>query len=228
MEERRQNVRVRPDADLPAGLALVREGGEVELDVLDALTRLSERSMVAVRRPAEGGTRYEILETLRAYGRSQLTDATAQSISARHAAHHNELAARLATALGGPDEHDAVLNADRSFADLRSAFRHRVDTGEIDAALGLVASMREYAMRSMRYEVFGWAEQALALAQAIERGYFDLDAPDQSLFLRKPLAPEFGGLPHGGGAKMRDLEDPMYLSSIAFLELMRACRDAQE
>lgn len=36
MEERRQNVRVRPDADLPAGLALVREGGEVELDVLDA------------------------------------------------------------------------------------------------------------------------------------------------------------------------------------------------
>ncbi len=36
MEERRQNVRVRPDADLSAGVVLVRESGDVELDVLDA------------------------------------------------------------------------------------------------------------------------------------------------------------------------------------------------
>ena len=35
MEERRQNVRVRPDTDLPTSVAIVREGGDATLDVLD-------------------------------------------------------------------------------------------------------------------------------------------------------------------------------------------------
>jgi len=35
MEERRQNVRVRPDQDLPVGLALIGDA-DIELDVLDA------------------------------------------------------------------------------------------------------------------------------------------------------------------------------------------------
>ena len=33
--------------------------------------------------------------------------------------------------------------------------------GDTDTALGLITSIREYAMRTMRYEVFAWADAAL-------------------------------------------------------------------
>ena len=56
-------------------------------DVLDLLTRLTERSMLAVRRPASGGTRYELLETLREYGRRRLDDNQSVELFAAHARH---------------------------------------------------------------------------------------------------------------------------------------------
>ena len=48
-------------------------------DVLDLLTRLTERSMLAVRRRPRVGTRYELLETLREYGRTRLDDERARA-----------------------------------------------------------------------------------------------------------------------------------------------------
>ena len=54
-------------------------------DALDLLTRLTERSMLAVRPRAGGSTRYELLETLREYGRTRLSDARAAELFAAHA-----------------------------------------------------------------------------------------------------------------------------------------------
>ena len=56
-------------------------------DALDLLTRLTERSMLAVRPQAGGSTRYELLETLREYGRTRLSDARAAELFAAHARH---------------------------------------------------------------------------------------------------------------------------------------------
>jgi len=53
----------------------------------DLLTRLTERSMLAVRPQAGGSTRYELLETLREYGRTRLGDARAAELFAAHARH---------------------------------------------------------------------------------------------------------------------------------------------
>ena len=55
--------------DLDAARAVCPGG-----DVLDLLTRLTERSMLTVRPQAGGATRYELLETLRDYGRTRLGD----------------------------------------------------------------------------------------------------------------------------------------------------------
>ncbi len=66
-----------------------------------------------------------------------------------------------------------------------------------------------------------------ALRQASVLGFFDLEPPDQSRFLLKPLSEQLGGLPHVGGTKMRDLEDPMYVPSLAFIELMASCRSQE-
>ena len=134
-----------------------------EPDVLDLLAGLSQRSMIAVRHPASGGTRYEMLETLREFGRSRLDDLSNVALFGRHAAHFASVAKGAESALRTVDEPVAVRRIDGSYADLRAAQRFALDVGDADTALGLITSIREYAMRTMRYEVFAWADAALSL-----------------------------------------------------------------
>jgi len=129
-------------------------------DALDLLTRLTERSMLSVRRQAAGVTRYELLETLRDYGRTRLGDERAAELFRAHAEHFAAGAATIATELCGPDEARAMSRADASFADLRSAQRFALEVGALDEAFGLIVSIREFAMRAMRYEAFAWADAA--------------------------------------------------------------------
>jgi predicted ATPase/DNA-binding winged helix-turn-helix (wHTH) protein len=129
-------------------------------DVLDLLTRLSQRSMLAVRRPPAGGTQYEMLETLREFGQTRLDDLGNVALFGAHARHFADLAAATETGLRTSDEFEAVQHADRAFADLRAAQRFAVEIGDVDSAFRLIASIGEYAMRRLRYEVFTWADVA--------------------------------------------------------------------
>jgi predicted ATPase/DNA-binding winged helix-turn-helix (wHTH) protein len=135
-------------------------------DVLDLLTRLTRRSMLTVRRPAEGGTRYEMLETLREYGRNRLGDLEGAQLFTAHADQFASLALAVELDLGTEQEGDAVRRADGSFADLRAAQRFALHIEDLDTAFGLIGSMREYAMRTLRYEVFAWADATERLADA--------------------------------------------------------------
>jgi len=129
-------------------------------DALDLLSRLTERSMLAVRPQAGGSTRYELLETLREYGRTRLSDAQAAELFAAHAKHFAAEAEALEAELRGPAEGTAVAWAESSLADLRAAQRFALELGAFDVTFGLISSIREFAMRAMRYEVFGWADVA--------------------------------------------------------------------
>ena len=127
-------------------------------DALDLLTRLTERSMLAVRPRAGGSTRYELLETLREYGRTRLGDARAAELFAAHAKHFAAEAGAVEAELQGPGERAGIARAESSFADLRAAQRFALELGALDIAFGLIGSIREFAMRAMRYEVFAWAD----------------------------------------------------------------------
>jgi predicted ATPase/DNA-binding winged helix-turn-helix (wHTH) protein len=129
-------------------------------DTLDLLTRLTERSMLSVRPQAGGATRYELLETLRAYGRTRLGDDRAVGLFTAHAAHFATEAGAIASGLCGPDEPRWMARTEVSFADLRAAQRFSVEIGDLDHAFELITSIREFAMRAMRYEVFAWADTA--------------------------------------------------------------------
>jgi predicted ATPase/DNA-binding winged helix-turn-helix (wHTH) protein len=137
-------------------------------DALDLLTRLTERSMLSVRRPAGGATRYELLETLREYGRARLDDARAATLFTAHAAHFEREAAVVESMLQGPEEPRAVAWAEVSFADLRAAQRFALETGNLDTAFGIITAIREFAMRALRYEVFAWADAACRAPGALE------------------------------------------------------------
>jgi predicted ATPase/DNA-binding winged helix-turn-helix (wHTH) protein len=149
--------------DLRSAEALSRSG-----DTLDLLTRLTERSMLSVRPQAGGGTRYELLETLRDYGRTRLDDERAVELFTGHAVHFAAEAAAVAIELQGPDEPRSMARAESSFADLRSAQRFALEIGALDQAFGLTASIREFAMRAMRYEVFAWADAACRAPGALD------------------------------------------------------------
>lgn len=74
-------------------------------------------------------------------------------------------------------------------------------------------------------EVEGGCDAAAVatLRNVIDGGYVDLEQPDQSLLLLKPLALEEGGVMHGGGEKFHDKEDWAYLSFLSFFEYYAAC-----
>ena len=137
-------------------------------DTLDLLTRLTERSMLAVRPQAGGSTRYELLETLREYGRTRLSDARAAELFAAHARHFAAEAGTVESELCGPGEGDAIARAESSLADLRAAQRFALELGALDVTFGLITSIREFAMRAMRYEVFAWADAACNAPGALD------------------------------------------------------------
>ncbi|HTL85893.1 MAG TPA: winged helix-turn-helix domain-containing protein [Acidimicrobiia bacterium] len=194
--------------DLNSAEALVPDG-----DILDLLTRLTERSMLAVRAQPGATTRYELLETLRDYGRACLDDDRAVNLFTSHASHFASVAASVAAAQCGPGEAAAMRTADASFPDLRSAQRFAVEVGALDDAFGLIGSIREFAMRAMRYEVFAWAETAVRADGALDhplaplltgmraygawvRGEYDLalSLAEETQQLEKKLSVEPSGL----------------------------------
>lgn len=74
------------------------------------------------------------------------------------------MAASVEQGLQGPAEASNVSRADAAFADFRATQRYLLEIGELTPALALISSVREYALRAMRYEMFSWADAALAAA----------------------------------------------------------------
>lgn len=68
------------------------------------------------------------------------------------------------------------------------------------------------------------AGAATTLRNVIDSGYLDLDEPEQSLILLKPLDPTFGGGPHEGGVKFHDPNDLEYRTWLGFIEYLASCR----
>jgi tetratricopeptide (TPR) repeat protein len=129
-------------------------------DSLELLTRLAERSMLIVRRPPSGGTRYEMLETLREYGRRRIDVDQRVRLFTTHAELFASIVREVGAELQTPSEPKAMARAEGSFADLRAAQRFALDIGDAETAFQLIGSIREFAMRAMRYEAFAWADAA--------------------------------------------------------------------
>ncbi len=150
-------------ADLTAVHAVCAEPGATEGDTLELLTALVDRSM-AFAVAGTGGTRYRVLETLRAYGRERLP--ADGSLPRRHAEHFVALAEQAARGVQGPDERMWVERTLPDADNLRVAFQQVIADRDADLAMRLVTSLPEVWHLRIGYEAVGWAEQALDLAPA--------------------------------------------------------------
>jgi predicted ATPase len=146
--------------DLRAAEA-VAEGGEVDSwEVLDALGRLVDKSMVSTVR-SDGELRYRFLETLRQFAAERLIEAPDhEAVRDRHARHWCQRAAELRPASTPTDDDlDAV---ERDMDHYRAAFAQLLSSGDAEApARALLALAAFWQMRHTR-EGLTWSDQLLS------------------------------------------------------------------
>ncbi len=138
------------------------------IPVTGALLRLVDRSMVQRR-----GERYDLLETLRLYGRQRLDQrGEAPTVLAAHAGYYHALADRAGQGVCGAEEARWVRVVQADLPNLRAAHQWAVSAGDLDTALGIPATLWRYAQWRAAQEVFVWAQRAVAVPGAEDHPSF--------------------------------------------------------
>ena len=130
----------------PAGFDLVAAravaGGEPvsDLDVVDGVPRLVDRSLVQRTTRPDGTSRYHLLETMRAYGREHLEqDGAADDSRKRHARHIASRMNVLSLATIGPTETTARRHIALLVPDCLVACTWFIDHHDLDGALSVAS-----------------------------------------------------------------------------------------
>jgi non-specific serine/threonine protein kinase len=139
--------------------------------VLDVLLRLVDKSLVVAEGSAGDIERYQLLETLRQYGREQLLAAgEAEDLSTRHLAHYRALAEESELVLGGPDVVNWLDRLDAEQMDTRQALRWALDMGAAQEGTRLAGALARYWQeRGYVAEGEQWLAALLALPEAVAR-----------------------------------------------------------
>ncbi|WP_234834677.1 BTAD domain-containing putative transcriptional regulator [Mycolicibacterium stellerae] len=151
--------------DLEAAHSVCGADGETDDDTLEVVTGLLDKSMVKMR-TGPAGSRYFLLETLRAYGRDRLRESgIADELASRHAGYYTDLAERAAIGMHGQEEGAWVQRMLPDYDNLRVAFEHVIADGDVGTALRLVSSLSEFVHLRIGYEASGWAERTVERAE---------------------------------------------------------------
>ena len=134
-----------------------------QLEVVDLLAALVDRSMVVAEQGPDGTTRYRLLETLRQYGEQALAaDSSTATMRNRHLAHFLDRAEHWCAQQQTADE----PGANRAFAinwdNLRAAFDWALATGRERDVADLLGATYWFAVHTGRWEHRDWAIAARA------------------------------------------------------------------
>src|SRR5262249_33032580 len=115
---------------------------ELDLDVLDALDSLVDKSLVHAADPAEDAPRFHLLDTTREYALDRLAaSGDLEATARRHAAYFVALAERAAPELSGHQQSTWFACLEREHDNLRAAARWAAAHGELDTELRLVGAL---------------------------------------------------------------------------------------
>lgn len=136
---------------LAADLGLQGDPGSV-------LARLVDASMIDAH--FEGGTRYRMLETLRAFGLDRLAAAGEDEAAAgRMLRWAVELTAQVEAVMTSEREPEADAVLRRELANLRAAWRLARSRGCVDAAAAMITALYDAVAYRDLVEIRGWAEE---------------------------------------------------------------------
>ena len=190
-------------------------------DVLDGLTDLVAKSMVVTERTADG-TRYQLLETMRAYARERLDDtADGDGWRRRHAEHYAGFAEQAGPGLASAEELVWRARLYEELDNIRAAVTWSLDCddpGDNAYALRIIAALAYLANQDRPSGVGAWAERAVDLAEAsatVQRGPV-LAAAAESL----RAAGDYEGARALAISSLRDGIDPEYFTlTLAYVVL---------
>jgi predicted ATPase/class 3 adenylate cyclase len=171
---------------LPALEAVSTAALGADFDV-DSLASLVDKSLV---RSDESGTsqHFSMLLMIREYAAARLTDSPEreQAVRRAHALYFSDFAHRLQDRLGGPERESALKDLAAEIGNLRTAWRHWVDNGDLEQLFYLIDGL--WAL----HEAKGWyhasielASDALSVLAAAERSP---ELAAEELILRTSLA----------------------------------------
>jgi predicted ATPase/class 3 adenylate cyclase len=154
--------------DTMAAEAVVSGDAIEAWDVVDALVDLVGKSMVVAEETADGGTRYQLLETLRHYARERLDEHDdADGWRRRHAEHFAAFAEREGPLASGPDELAARRRVETELDNLRAAVTWALDSSdELDGELAvrIVAALAQEGGAVRTTGIGSWAQKAIDAA----------------------------------------------------------------
>jgi predicted ATPase/DNA-binding SARP family transcriptional activator len=145
--------------------------------VVDVLTGLVEKSMVAVHRTDEGHYRYRLLQTVRAFASEKLRRDTARTlVGDRHCAYFTGFAEEAGGALRSGASASRLHRLETEYPNVRTALEWCVGKGEATVALRLAGSLVQFWDLHGRYEEGRrWLREVLAICDedspAALRGY---------------------------------------------------------
>jgi len=145
-----------------------------EAEVLDALSRLVDKSLVTVARPKRGETRYGLLETIRQYAHERLTESSnLEEARDRHLSYFLQWAEKAESNLTGPAQDEWLDRYEAEHDNLRAALEWcHTDAGKAMSGLRLAAACgRFWRLHGYTSEGRISLSAALARPQAQERTF---------------------------------------------------------
>lgn len=144
--------------------AAVCQGGAVAGGVMDGLTSLVDKNLLRREEGTAAAPRVGMLETVREYGREQLT-ASGEFIATEraYADYYLQLVEAAVSELAVADQHVWLAHLEREHDNLRAALRWAQERGETETGLRIAAALwRFWYMRGYLSEGRGWLERLLA------------------------------------------------------------------
>jgi predicted ATPase/class 3 adenylate cyclase len=154
--------------NLESAEAIVYFPEEDQLDVLDGLFNLVNKSVAIAEQMPDGDTRYHLLETIRQYARERLIEAgEIAQMRSQHAEYYAQLviAARERMLEGSIRNWSRLLDAD--YSNIRAALEWNLEHQPFTAIKMVEGIQQYYIMRSMAEEGISWSEQAFQAALAL-------------------------------------------------------------
>jgi predicted ATPase len=149
--------------DLDAAEAITAGGSVESWEVLDAVGRLVDKSMVATAAGPDGTVRYRLLETLRQFAAERLAEQPDIGESRdRHARYWIDRAIALGRGTRGEEQAVALIAVDNDIDNYRAALAYLLTTGRGNDAARLLLAMAAYWNIRRIWEGLRWYQQVLA------------------------------------------------------------------
>ena len=149
---------------LEAAEVVVEPAPDQTTAVLDGIASLVGKSLV---QSVEGGgePRYQMLETIREFGRERLAaSGEVEELERRHACYFADFAERFGLAVNGPTQRAELARFDADDANVQTAMGWAIERGERALALRFAGALLPYwYMRDRLRDGAAWADKALAL-----------------------------------------------------------------